>query len=261
MQKTPHRQNVQTAIYCPKPTGLQGFSSMRCMAERAVKNARSLSEKSGVQHEAIILAPENFFAFSFSITKSAADREARMMLERLPRDIPLVLAFSVFLTNRRQPQNTGYIVSQEGIASQPKRTFATGDASRVAEYCEARPGGKSAKHYKQAWHAREEKLMEKGEPFLSFTSGSGQRFSYMVCLDVHSKSVGFDPHAIALVSADGLGLEQVLCLSLLRKGVIANDGLNGTRLAPFNLEERIKASRGALFDRLLLDEKWARANE
>lgn len=246
-------QKTRLAIYC---LNLQNgsFKNLALASKKAVGDARMLSEKTGVLHEAILLASECSLKYRFSIPKSRADSEVeKLLLPALGSEIPSWFFFSAFITLDGVPSTQGYLAGAGKYVSQPKRDFAFGDGERIAGYCDSRVPKRSYWVYEKEWKQRGKELSSKGEPFLGFAAINGQKFECRVCSDVRSEPAGLDTSTIALVAANELPKADISLYALYKKAAIVNDCGYGLKTAPSGFGRAIESQNASAFRRLLLN--------
>ena len=232
----------------------RGFSDVLLQVEKIVKNAKSTAGASGFPVDVgVVFAEDALFSphwNSISCAKKFADSVAKV----IPSDIFFAVAFNVFIKHGTKSRNEGFLVTQDGWRSSPKREYTLFDSQEIVNlfgkcnyremanalvdypytlpknlnFCEKRKvagvcGIQNCVCFKteNSWIERANKLQ--GTPFLSAVGKSGFCFEYRVCGDVRELPEKPDARMISLVSAYGLSKDDARLLAEKRRVVLVND--------------------------------------
>jgi len=197
------------------------FCGLKNAVDRISFAAEKDAQKRGRAAPLAVLFAENSLKYRFEVERADTLRWADAIVQMLPKDIFIAVAFNVLDREGRMPANSGLLVTSSGYSCLPKRALVKGDAL----------GMSSNYMFKEIseWEDRGYALQEQKKPFGETAIGNGITLEYRICADFYRLPKEEKTDTVTLVSANGLPIKPGYDLVNMRKAVIINDGEQGKK--------------------------------
>jgi len=192
------------------------FCGLTQAVDRISFAAEKDAQKRGKSVPIAVLFAENALKYRFEVERTDTLRWADAIVQMLPKDIFIAVAYNVLDREGRMPANSGFLITADRYSCLPKRALAKGDLLEMqSNYMFTKI---------EEWEERGYALAEKKTPFGEAGIGNEIMLEYRVCADFFCFPKEEKHDTVTLVSAQGLAAESNLSLIYMRKAVIINDG-------------------------------------